>query len=339
MGASKTALGVTALVFLLNLAGCREMALPPAGSYSEILLVTDDGRESPFVPQILPWLAREHDYVLDKEKSFSVSVAEAAEFDEMLSVKNIVICGVANPLTSVGKHITTLIGEEGVERVRRGGASILKRENLPGPGQLTVIVTATTEGELERVIAQRGRELEDIIEESCRKRLRRFLLSYPNREVTDYLHQTYGFVVEVPTLYKLFGEGPRPPGIELLREKPTRLLGIFWVDRKTAPTLSDKETLFEIREKYVWERYDKDAMDSTRVWFSETHLGEYPAVKMEGYWYNTKATAGGYYQTFFVYQEVQQLLWVVDLLVYAPGFPKHPHFRELHALAETFRYE
>ena len=31
-------------------------------------------------------------------------------------------------------------------------------------------------------------------------------------------------------------------------------------------------------------------------------------------------------------------MWVVDLLVYAPGLEKHPHFRELHAIAETFSY-
>ena len=59
---------------------------------------------------------------------------------------------------------------------------------------------------------------------------------------------------------------------------------------------------------------------------------------MEGYWSNTNDVAGGFYKTYFVHDERERLLWAVDLLVYAPGVPKHPLFRELLALAETFRY-
>ncbi|NIM19491.1 MAG: DUF4837 family protein [Candidatus Latescibacteria bacterium] len=335
----KTAVWALLVVAFLFASGCKELAVPPAGSYSEILLVTEEGKESSLMTLIVPWLTKEKNYVLDKEKPFTVSAIRAADLGEMPAVKNIVICGVADPLTDVGERIIMLIGESGLSKVKAGEANILKRENLPAPGQLTVIVTASSEGELERVIEERGRELEGIIESSCRNRLRRFFMSYPNKTVTDHLYRTYGFAVEVPTLYRLFSESRTPPGVELLRENPSRLLGIFWVDWDKQPTLADKNVLFDIRRKYVWERYNKDAMDSTQVWFSEEQLGEYPAVKMEGYWYNTTATAGGFYQTFFVFQENEELLWAVDLLVYAPGFPKHPHFRELLALAETFRYE
>lgn len=223
--------------------------------------------------------------------------------------------------------------------VRSGRANILKKENLPAPGQLTLIITAPTEGELERTLEEQGDELEGIIESSCRARLRRFFLSHPNREATDHLFQKYGFAIEIPILYRLFSEASNPPGVELLRESPTRLLGIFWVDWPHEPTLADTNQLFEIRKDYVWERYDRDAMDSTRVWYSMDTLGPYPAVKMEGYWYNTKAPAGGYYTTYFVYEKEEKLIWAIDLLVYAPGFPKHALFRELLSLAETFRYD
>ncbi len=326
-------------MLLLGLAGCKEMAIPPAGSYSEILLVTDEGDKSRYVSLILPWLSVEHDYIINKEKPFKVSIVKASELPELPITKNILICGVADPLTDVGKRIATLIGEAGMSRVRSGRVSLLKKENLPQPGQLTVILTASSHSALERVIEERGGELEDIVETSCRKRLRRYLLSYPNKEITDHLLETYGFVIEVPTLYKLMSEGLRPPGVELVREAPTRLIGVFWVDMKSQPTLADEQILYDIRKDYVWERYDKDAMDSTRVWFSQEHLAEYPAIKMEGYWYNTQATVGGYYMTYFIYQAEQELLWAVDLLAYAPRFPKHPLFREMTALAETFRYE
>jgi hypothetical protein len=323
----------------LWLSGCREMAVPPAGSYSEILLVTDDGRESRYVPEILPWLSVEHDYIIEKEKPFDVSIVKASDMPTMPVSKNILICAVADPLTDAGKLIATWIGEVGMRKVRSGQATLLKKENVPQPGQLTVILTASERKDLEKVIAERGPELESLIESSCRQRLRRHLLTYEDKEITKHLWQNYGFVIEVPTLYKLLSEKVEPPGVELLREAPTRLIGVFWTDMKKEPTLADEKTLFNIRREYVWQRYDKDAMDSTRVWFSETNLADYPAILMEGYWYNTKATAGGYYMTYFVYQAKQELLWAVDLLAYAPGHPKHTLFREMLALAETFRYE
>jgi hypothetical protein len=140
-------------------------------------------------------------------------------------------------------------------------------------------------------------------------------------------------------LYRLLSEKSQPPGIELLRDGPARLLGIYWLDWNRELTLADSTALYDARAKYVWERYDGDVMDSTRVEFKKDRLGEYPAIRMEGYWSNTHALAGGYYKTWFVYEERDRLLWAIDILVFAPGLPKHPHFRELQALAETFRYD
>ena len=143
----------------------------------------------------------------------------------------------------------------------------------------------------------------------------------------------------MPSLYRLFSDDSDPPGIELMREPPTRILGIFWEDWKKPLTSADTEALFELRSAYVWKRYDTDKMDRDRVDFEAARLGPYDAVKMAGYWYNDEAVVGGYFETFFVFDEAEELLWAIDLLVYAPGRPKHPLFRELRALAETFRYD
>jgi hypothetical protein len=327
------------LILPLLLFSCKEMEIPPAGSYSEVLLVTEDGPASGFLPLVLPYISRELHFYTSDEKQFHVSVVKAADLPDFPSTKNILIVGVADELTSIGQMIETLIGRGGMAKVSSGRASILKRENLPAPGQLTVIVTAKSGSELEQVLEERGGEIPDIIEASCRKRLRRFFLDFENEELERYLNNKYGFSLVIPTLYKLQSEAKRPPGIELMRENPTRSLGVFWVDWKHEPTSEDVKKLFKLREDYVFERYDGDAMDSTRVEFSGAKLGRYDAIEMAGYWYNTRSIAGGAYRTYFVYDEKDELLWAVDLLVYAPGGRKHPLFRELLALAETFRYD
>jgi len=328
------------LIGLAVLAGsaCREIALPPAGSYSEVLVVTELGDRSEWLAQLRPYIEAEHNYVTSTEQAFKITSIRAADLEDFPVVKNVLLCGVMDSGTRVGQRIMELIGPEGMERVALGKAAVLKKENLPSPGQMTLIVTAPDEAALAEVIAERGPQIEYILEQSCRQRLRRVLLAHPNRKEMDQLNRKYGFAIEVPYLYQLFSDESDPPGIEFLREEPTRSLGIFWADWERQPSLWDYSELFDMRAAYVWERYDHDKMERERVRYSWVKFGPYGAVKMYGYWYNDDAVAGGYFETYFVWDEVSELLWAVDLLTYAPGRKKHPLVRELRAFGETFRY-
>jgi hypothetical protein len=322
------------------LAGCRELAMPPAGSYSEVLLVTEYGEEDPWFEAAAPLITREYDYVISQESGFELFSTRAADLEDFPTYKNIVICGPLDTSTEVGRRIQGLIGPQKTHEVLQGKAAILKKENLPSPGQVTLILTAADGQELQDVLDARGDEIRDILEASCRERLRRGLLTNPNEELMTDLQRRFGFYVGIPSgLYKLFSDDGRPPGVELLRQPPARVLGVYWVDREQPPTIYDRDELFDIRSNYVWKRYDHDKMDRDKVDYRYMKLGEYDSVRMAGYWYNDDAVAGGYFETYFVHDPDNELLWAVDLVVYAPGRPKHPLVRELEALAETFRYD
>jgi len=330
---------IVALVALMSIAGCREYGVPPSGSYDEVLLVTEDGATDEFTHLLTPILTREHDYVISKESNFEVFPVRAENMEAFPVNKNIVICGPLDESTEVGQRILDLIGGAGAARVSRGEASILKKDDLPAPGQVTIIVTAPDAAKLEKVIEERGDELTEVLEESCRERLRKHLLERPNPELTKELHRKYGFTIDLSYLYLLHSEATDPPGVELIREPPARVLGIYWVDRKKAPTIDDQDELFEIRSNYVWKRYSHDKMDRDKVSFAAVRFGRYDAIRMSGYWYNDDDVAGGYFETYFIFDDDAKLLWAVDLVVFAPGRPKHPLVRELQALAETFHYD
>jgi hypothetical protein len=324
---------------ILCLTGCRELALPPAGSYSEILLVTEEGIQSEWTERLTPLIARELDYYVDFEDQFEITASRASEMEDFPSFKNIVICGVMESSTDVGQLIIGMIGDAGIERVRREGAHILKKDDKPAYNQFTLIITASSKEALDRLLNERGEELTEILEESCRDRVRRHLLKRRNENLTEELHRKYGFRVQVPYLYRVLSDMSTPPGVELIREPPTRVLGIFWTDRKEAPALADEDELYQIRADYVWKRYDKDKMDKERVVFEPARLGRYDAIRMSGYWYNDEQIMGGYYETYYIFDEGADLMWAVDLLVLAPGKPKHPLVRELRALSETIRFD
>jgi hypothetical protein len=335
MGANLFRCGIILSVALVA-GGCIETDIPPAGSYSDVLLVTEQGSRDPLATLIFPHLARELDFYVSKDIQFNVKFARAADLDAVPYNKNIVFCGVASPISHVGRRITAMLGETGMSSVQSGG-HIFKKNDLPGPGQLTLIITAESEEDLVATLAEKGQDIRDALEESCRERIRRYLLKNRNEALISRFRQEYGFSLQVPTLYRLFSEESHPPGVELMRDGPPRSLGVFWLDWETPLGLNDRQEMFDIRANYVRERYNGDAMDSTRVEFSEGMLGDYPAIKMEGYWSNENSVAGGYFVSYFIHKQSDDLLWVVDMLVYAPGLPKHPHFRELLSVAETFR--
>jgi len=324
----------------LALFGCRDTAIPPMGSYSEVLLVTEDGANDADGKAVAGILGQEYNYAVTQESRFDVVPMKAADMPDVPVYKNIVLCGPLDTSTEIGRRILDLIGPVAAGRVGRGEASILKKDNLPEQGQVTVVVTAPDETRLADVIRDRGDEIMDTLEESCRERVRHYLLAqHASTDLSERLHRRYGFSLQFPYLYVLHSEESNPPGIELIRQPPARVLGVFWVDRKSAPSIYNHDELFDIRANYVWKRYDHDKMDRDRVRYAVTKLGPYDAIEMSGYWYNDEDTVGGYFETYYIYDDSSHLLWAVDLVVFAPGRPKHPLVRELESLAETFRYD
>jgi len=330
---------ILACVALCFCAGCSEWATPPAGSYSDVLLVTEGGPSGELTRMLTPLVAQELDYYTDTELAFRITPIKASELDDYPAFKNILLCGVLSSTTTVGQTIIDMIGEVGVEQVRSDGALILKKQDRPIKNQFTLIVTAIDRESLLDVIERRGGELVPNLEEGACERLRRHLLKRSKPELSQQLFRDYGFRVQIPSLYRLLSDELEPPGIELIREPPTRILGVFWADRESAPTMADQDELFDMRAHYVWERYDNDEMDEERLVFEPARLGRYDTIRMSGYWFNDEQVIGGYYETYFVYDDRVGLLWAVDLLVLAPGRPKHPLVRELRALAETFRID
>jgi len=336
---SRHAMVIVASAYVVSaFGGCGPIGVQPLGSYSELLLVTELGAQDEWAQILTPLIAREVDYVTDREPAFRITAVAAEKMRDFPAYKNVVMCGVLEPTTSIGQQIAGLLEEADARRVRDESAVIVELEDRPSRNQFTMILTAANAAALRELIAKRAGEIDGILERSCRARIRRGLLEQKNGPLMAELHGRYGFTIEIPTLYRVLSEGTEPPGVELVREPPTRILGVFWTERNAAPTVDDAEELFRIRADYAWKRYDNDEMDRERASFERARIGSYDAVKMAGYWYNERDVVGGCFATYYIYDPSAKLLWGLDLLVFAPGRPKHAMFRELLALAETFRY-
>ena len=310
---------------------------PPAGSYSNIVLVTESGKlEGPTV-EMVDALQHELDYYTKNELQFKVRVVPAFEFEKEIPAKNMVLFGIVNQ-GRIGSIITQFIGASGARGVLEGKYGIFNKMDSPVAGQLTVIVTASSNDDLVRIAKKQGEVIRTIIEDGNRQRLRDYLLKAENADLERLLRSRYGFTVSIPSVYRLDEERPEVPGVSLIHPEPPRVLSVSWHSfANEEVSLADSSELFQLRSDFSFKMFDKYVMRRDLVTFKETQLGPYRAVQMSGYWESSTEPAGGSFTCFFVADRVKSRVWLVDCLVYAPGHDKHELIRELISIAETFR--
>jgi hypothetical protein len=329
-------ISLLAAAVLFESCGSRAIFIPP-GSYSNIVLVTETGEPGGINDDIIRTLQHPVDYYSKLEIQFKLRMISAYDFDREPPTKNMVIYGVARQ-GRTGQLIENFIGTNSVRKVLEGKNHVFKRMDYPVKGQLTVIVTASSPERLRKVTSENGHLIREIIEKANRERLRDNLLARENTETSSDLHIKYGFRLRIPDEYKLNRDWGDLPGIEVLRDYPHRGITISWLSwNKRTLSTADSTALYNFRSQIVYEIHDKEVMRPELVSWKMDEFGPYTAVRMDGYWESSVDMYGGPFICFFIHDRVRGKIWLVDCLVYAPGFNKHKLLRETLAVAETFR--
>ena len=328
------------LLLIISFGSCTGRgSFPPVGSYSSVMIVTETGKLDKQTEKLVRQIQHPVDYYTKEELQFKAKLVPAYRVEEEPPSKNMILFGLVRQ-GEVGRLIEGFIGTASVRKVLEGKINVFKKLDYPYAGQLTIIITAASSERLSDVVSENGAVIRDIIEEANRDRLRNYLLQREQVELTEEIRAKYGFTLRVPFLYELNQERKDIPGIEYVRTAPHRGLTVSWKPwQKRGVSLADSTALYDIRADLAWNMYDKDVMRRDLVSFSADYLGDYEIIRMDGYWENSEGIYGGPYSCFFLYDDFGSRLWIVDMLVYGPGFDKHPLLRELRAVAETFRLD
>jgi hypothetical protein len=323
-------------MLLVPSCGNRSLFVPP-GSYSSIVVVTESGEPGGANDPIIRALQHPVDYYSKLEIQFRLRMVSSYDFDKEPPTKNMVIYGVVRE-GRTGQLIENFIGTNSVRKVLEGKNHVFQRMDYPVKGQLTVIVTASSPDRLRKVTEENGQLIRDIIEKANRDRLRENLLLREKLETASDLKIKYGFTIRVPDAYRLNRDWGDLPGVEILRDYPHRGITISWLSwNRRSLALADSTELYDFRSEVVYSIHDKEVMRPELVSWSIDEFGPYSAVRMDGYWESSVDMYGGPFICFFVYDRVRGKIWLIDALVYAPGFDKHTLLREAVAVAETFR--
>ncbi|MDD3642164.1 MAG: DUF4837 family protein [Candidatus Krumholzibacteria bacterium] len=331
---------VAAAAALAMILSCgRHAVFVPPGSYSEVVIVTETGLQGGLGDEIISVLQHPLDFYSKMEYQFKWRLVAAADYEQEPPSKNMVIFGVVRE-GGIGSIIEQIIGTDNVRKVIEGKQHIIARVDYPVRGQLTVVVTASTAQQLREVARGNGGKIRDVIEQANRERLRENLLLSEDAGTAADLKAKYGFAIRIPGEYRLNRDWGHLPGVEIFRDYPHRGITVSWRGWSgRALSTADSAALYDLRAQIMWEIHDKEVMRPELVSWSMSTLGEYDAVRMDGYWESSEEMYGGPFICFFIHDRVRARVWLVDCLVYAPGFDKNPLLREVWSIAETFRID
>jgi len=320
-------LAVLALVF----AGCSKpvtLAIGPAG---DITIITELAEDSPEVSALVEGLEQEI-VIIRPEPAFYVELSDPDGFKIRSKWRNLIFLGSMDQGSWVSRKIGAILNEEQHKQLVNGDRNVFLLRDKWAVGQL-VAVLATAEGrDLLQAVEEDTKALYNAFERAAVENTKRILMKKDvQRDTARYLMLEYGWSILVPDHLEVTEDAENR--IILFRTvEPARMILVHWVDGFEGEL--NAEGSLALRDNLAWTVYDQDYIERSMTETFETSFLGREAIKIVGVWQNKKHMNGGPFRAYCFLEGDR--LYLVDVLVYAPGLDKIPYLRELEAIALTF---
>jgi hypothetical protein len=322
-----------ALVFMG--VGCDRplsLAIGPAG---DITVFSDRPAESPELATLVEGLEREVSFIGKPELTFNVELAGREGFDLRRHWRNLVFVGSLDEGSWVSEMIAGLLSEENMSDLRRGKQEVFFIKDRWAIGQMIAIISSAEGDELAAAVEDNIGVLYEMMDRAAVENTRRILLRKDvKRDAARYLLSEYGWSLTLPEGFE--GTEDSEHGVAFFRtEEPSRIILVHWRDEFEEDLTPER--CLAIRGEIAWNYYDEDRVDRELTTVSQSDFAGRDAVKLDGIWQNDKHVNGGPFRSYCFTEGGR--LYLIDMVLFAPGDDKLPYLRELEAIAMTFSTE
>jgi hypothetical protein len=305
------------------------LAVGPAG---DITIITELSEDSPEVMALREGLEQEV-VVIRPEPAFSVDLSDADGLNIRRNWRNLIFLGSIEEGSEVTEKIRSILSGEQSAQLAAGDRNLFLLRDKWAVGQLVAVLVTTDAASLHQAVKDNLPALFDAYEKAAVENTKRILLKKEVQEDTaHYLMREYGWALMIPERFEVTEDADNR--IILFRtEEPARMILVHWIDDFRGEL--NAEGSIALRDNLAWTVYDEDYVERDMTEATEsTFLGR-EAIKITGVWQNEKHMNGGPFKSYCFLDGGR--LYLVDVLVYAPGHDKVPFMRELEAIALTFR--
>lgn len=351
--------GLTLLIGLL--AGCEvDYRARASGPESQITVVMDSTRwDGPVGEAVRMGLAPYINTLPAPERAFDlrqVGLTSERVFDDTKAQKNIVFIAPLSDSTREASFLRTRLSPEAEQAVQNGQTAVVAKPNLWRQSQRVFFVTAATPQGLIDALDQQGGRMQNVFHEVTLERMERDMFEKERQyALEDSLMKHHGFAVNVQHDYLM------------AIDTTTASTGFVWMRRLLTDTR---------RELFVYYEENADPSQLTRDWIYATrdslteqylrgNVGGYVKIDYRrpleaenrdfldryafvthGLWHMVGENedgemfqygGGGPFVNYAFYDQTQDRLYMIDGMVFAPGYGKRTFLRQMEVIAHTFR--
>lgn len=327
---------------------CGKSEKPAGGSEDEIYVVADS-IEFAAVSMVLDSTFEKIICTPQPEKLFTLIRINPEQLDSYKTKKNILIVAPLNSNSVTSHFIHSSIDDAELEKVKNDNTFMIKKENLWAGGQLVMFLTAPSVQQLQSDILKSKDNLLFAYQKASDERLKSCLYNpkYENESLEGKLLKKYGWIIYIPSDYKLALDIPKDNFVWLRRspgDDMERWLFVHWIDH-ASPAFLNEDSINTIRNR-VTRKYYRTVDDSAFVKIASDYYmpnevnfkGRY-AIFTQGLWEMSTKKMDGPFINYTFFDEKTDRLYMIDGSVFAPKYYKRNLIQQMDVLLQSFMTE
>lgn len=353
---------MAALVFALlatSLTGCLgEGDYRPAasGREGEITIVIDSSQwQGPIGEALRSTLGEYMGTLPAPERQFDLRPVELGSEDDLERIrrmKNVVFVAPLSDTTNEARYLKNVFDAQAQEAIRSGQRAVISRPDLWRREQQVYYVTGADEEAVVASIYERGDEMSRAFNTATRERLAVDMFSKGRQaDLEERLMERHGFAVNAQHDYLIAIDTTDFVWLRRILSDTWRSLFVYY-EENADPSKLGPAWIYRTRDSLTQRYIQGEVMgyveiDRRRPLETENidFKGRY-GFETRGLWHVVDYDAqgvmqeygmGGPFVTYTFYDEPSGRIYMIDGMVFAPGFEKREFLRQMEVIAHTFR--
>jgi hypothetical protein len=272
--------------------------------------------------------------------------------DQVKKFKNILFVAVLRDAGPVSRLVQQAFSTEALQVVEQGTAAVVPRQDLWRRRQLVYFIVAATDTQLVTTIREATPRLRETFAEVSRQRLTTEMFEKGRQKaVEDTLMAHHGFAVNVQHDYLIAIDTTRFVWLRRILPDTWRSLFVYY-EEHADPAKLTPAWIYAIRDSLARNYLQGNAGGFVQIDYRQpletraiNFLGRY-GYETRGLWHMVTpmqdgqlfpAGMGGPFVNYTFYDQTSGRIYMIDGMVFAPGFAKREFLRQMEAIAYTFR--
>jgi len=345
-------------LFLMLSTGCEALEYRPSavGREGEVIVVIDslnwsgpigDAVRANIAPYLGTLPAPEREFTLRR-----ISLSSQRLLETIQKQKNIVFVAPLEDESAEAEFLRTRLDETALSAVMSGQSSVIARRDLRRSGQQVIYMLGDTESTIVDLLEDRGEDIRYQFNEITRQRLNVDMFEKGRRfELEDTLMSRHAFAVRGQHDYFIASDTTDFVWMRrVVNSDSWRSLWVYYIEDFNPANLTP-EWIYEARERLTQTHIRGNmggfvAIDFRRELTSENidFLGRF-AYETRGLWHmigedpvkgRVEYGMGGPFVNYTFYDDETGRLYMIDGMVFAPGYDKREFLRHMEVISHSF---